>query len=228
MNSSFVDQIDNLYSYDIVTITNLLEQYQNDLNSRNKKGQTALTMMARKNYLGGQVWDLLFKYDFDPNFISNVDEDSGFSPLHYAIWYDNINGFNALMKHPKINVNVRHNDGTTPIHCAVTKKNNLYFDRLMEHNPDLNTQGPTGWSVLHRCEHVDKLEKLLKSKTIDVNITEKTGQTPLHFYVGEHHRNATQLISLLLKHSKIDIKIKDHNGMTAHDIAYKEGNAYLF
>ena len=58
------------------------------------------------------------------------------------------------------------------------------------------------------------MKTLCKHPSIDVNIQDKCGQTPLHFVSGARYLYAPNTVKVFCEQSSIDVNIRDKNGWT--------------
>lgn len=50
----------------------------------------------------------------------NIQDDSGYTPLHAACSYGHIELVQSLVQHHEANINIQDNDGDAPLHLAET------------------------------------------------------------------------------------------------------------
>lgn len=89
---------------------------------------------------------------------------------------------------------------------------------LINGGKDVNEKDQKERTALYWAVHynaVEMVKELLKSKDININITDRYDETPLHVAVNHRHK---QIIKLLLEH-KPELAIKNENGDTAYDLA---------
>jgi|SRR6185436_3701244 len=67
----------------------------------------------------------------------NAQNNQGYTPLHYAALYNSPELFNALLKHPKTNVNARNAFDITVLICAINGGSPEKLEALLLH-PDIN------------------------------------------------------------------------------------------
>ena len=87
---------------------------------------------------------------------------------------------------------------------AETDNHGKHFRALLDQGYDPNAFDNDSWTPLHYCAFYGKLkvaQVLMNHATTNVNLTNKKGETPLHFAAmnGFHH-----LIELILSNAKIN------------------------
>jgi len=99
------------YVGDIAMMKRILETNP-DKDVRDALGGTALHVaIFRSNF---DAMTLLLEYGFD---IDAVAPLTGFTPLHYCVWVNNVNAARFLLLH-NANRNIKDNDGLTPLEKA--------------------------------------------------------------------------------------------------------------
>ncbi len=132
---------------------------------------------AKKNETFYKIFD---KYDI--NYVSRF----GFSLLHYAIMYDNIEIFNFLLE-KGADINIANTNKTTPLHTAVFLRKIEIVKSLIEHGADINAKTSWGLTPLHlayKRNDVDIIVYLLKNKA-DKNVVDFCGNKPRHYKTGK-------------------------------------------
>ena len=179
------------------------------------------------------VVKLLLEHNADVN----IQDNRGYTPLHWCTIKGNENLCRLLLEH-NADVNIQDNDGYTPLNWCAREGKGYLCRLLLEHNADVNIQDNRGYTPLHWCtmkgnenlcrlllEHnadvnircsrgyaplYENLCKLLLEHNADVNIQDAYGSTPLHLCAGVGNEN---LCRLLLEH-KADLNIQDNGGCT--------------
>jgi len=132
--------------------TNLLINYINTFSPENKNiiiNQCNFSMESAINIAAKQQDINSFKllYTLQPNI--NYKNIFGFTPLLYAIKYDNNDIFELLIDIDDLDINCQDLDGLTPLMYAIKKNNNNFIYKLLEHkNIDLNLMDNRGKNVL--------------------------------------------------------------------------------
>jgi hypothetical protein len=99
------------YMGDIAMMERIL-QTNPDKDVRDALGGTALHVaIFRSNF---EAMMLLLDHGFD---INAVADSTGFTPLHYCVWFNNVNAARFLLLN-NANRNIRDNDGLTPLEKA--------------------------------------------------------------------------------------------------------------
>ncbi|MBQ6516001.1 ankyrin repeat domain-containing protein [bacterium] len=145
--------------------------------------------------------------------------------LSYAISNDNMEVFEELLKHPKINVNLKDDYGMPLLHLAMAEKEPKYAKKLLEHpDIDVNIRNDEKETPLtYACYNGQKeiAEMLIQHPNINVNLKDGYGYTPL---INAVLHDAPDIVELLLQHPDISVNsIKPDSGNTALMIAIKEG-----
>ena len=113
--------------------------------------------------------------------IQQLEFNDGWSALHFAATYSSPEIIEYLLS-LGMTVNMTDKSGRTPLMCACLKAGRLdKVKRLLELGADIQQLDYDGWSALHfaaRYSSPEIIEYLL-SLGMTVNMTSKTGQTPL-------------------------------------------------
>lgn len=189
-----------------------------DFNKTNEKGET-----------------LLHQY------IPYFNDYKGATWGHYD-YMKNLEFVKALIKSPEVDINKQDNNGNTPLHIALKGKEIRIVSALLD-NPgiDLNRVNKNGESIysvfmqnlrkiadldyghnlVFSHDQIDNISKFLSSPSLNVNMRDKNGNTPLHLATDSHN---IDLISTLLKKHKADINLKNNDGDTPLHLAIKNDN----
>ncbi|KAL3119029.1 hypothetical protein niasHT_003812 [Heterodera trifolii] len=99
-----------------------------------------------------RIRELLAQGD-DPN---EQDNDL-WTPLHYCAFYNRLEACEALLLHPRTNVNVVNGTGATPLHFAALNGNIYVAELILSHQlADINIRDATGKTPLDLCVLVPK------------------------------------------------------------------------
>ncbi|XP_063406389.1 uncharacterized protein LOC134690351 [Mytilus trossulus] len=183
-------------------VKGLLEYANANVNARNFFGKTPVHCLIKGDIsASGQIknvmqtnWQnkiaLLFKHG------AHIDcqDIFGFSPLHYAALYCDVDFLTCLIEN-NANVSMRNKHGATPFHL-------LAINTRKELDPDLN-------------DFCTALDILLKAGS-NINGQDSYGSSALHYAV--YGGNTT--IALIFLEKGIDDGLKDVEGMTASDLCF--------
>jgi ankyrin repeat protein len=97
----------------------------------------------------------------------NEGDRSGWTALHAACWYGNLDIVRSLLRHnANVNVATHSGDGTTPLMSAcyhpTTNEHMDVIRTLIEHNADVNAvRMDDGWTALMLANHPAAVDILL-------------------------------------------------------------------
>ncbi len=83
----------------------------------------------------------------NPDLVNSKD-DSGQTPLHYAVHYGQKAVAEFLLAN-KANVNARTSKGVTALHLAAQQGNKEMVELLLAHKADVNAKTTIGWTPLY-------------------------------------------------------------------------------
>jgi ankyrin repeat protein len=134
----------------------------------------------------------------------NVAESDGTTPLHYAVYHDDVALVETLLK-AGAKASVANKFGSTPLLEAAVRGNPVVIEKLVKAGADVNAgngDGQTALLILARTSNVETA-KLLISHGANVNVTEHWHeQTPLMWAAAE---SQPAMVKLLLDHgAKVD------------------------
>ncbi len=195
-----------------------------DVRKKDTSGRTALHYASG---LKGKEWDRIISLIIQKGGNVNESDNSGISPAGIAIDSGNSSGFKALLDNG-LNINFKEK-GTDPLVLYAYKKNlKSAFTELLKLGADISLKDGEGNSILHlAAEKDDKaFYTTLAAMNPDLNIRNRSGKTPLFSAI---EKNRLQFAKLLLdQKDKIDLKIKDGQGMSIlHYLASAKGGAAL-
>ena len=160
-----------------------------------------------------QVVSNLLSRGFDPNTVNLEGE----SALFMAWKFDSLKVLEALIKHPKSNLNIQNRHSETILMLVCLKGNLKLTQLLVVRKADINQPG---WTPLHYAAtggHV-QIAKLLLDESAYIDAESPNGSTPLMMAA---RYGSTELVMLLIDEGA-DIRIKNQFGLSALDFA-KEG-----
>uniref|UniRef100_I3IVU9 Ankyrin 3 n=1 Tax=Oreochromis niloticus TaxID=8128 RepID=I3IVU9_ORENI len=164
----------------------------------------ALHIAARKDDTKAAA--LLLQNDHNADVESKVSKnaDSGFTPLHIAAHYGNINVATLLLNRGAAVDFMARND-ITPLHVAAKRGNSNMVKLLLDRGAKIDAKTKDGLTPLHcgaRSGHEQVVEILLDRGAPILSKT-KNGLSPLHMATQGDHLNCVQL---LLQH---DVPVDD-------------------
>lgn len=121
-----------------------------------------------------------------------------------------------------LDVNILGAQDRTPLHRAVGGKSTTATTFLIERGAGVNLEDNAGRTPMHWAAIVGSPEcgEILKANQGSINPLTKTGKTPLHMSAEAGHLTFVQFIVK----SGADTTVKDGKGLTAFDLAKKEGH----
>ncbi|CAH8870047.1 unnamed protein product [Trichobilharzia szidati] len=158
--------------------------------SRGKSRLPALHIAAKKDDV--HAANLLLS-----NTEINVDHTSasGFTPLHIAAHYGNVNIARLLIERGA-NINYQAKNYITPLHVAAKWGKNDVVNLLIQAGAEVNSRTRDGLTPLHcaaRAGQTSTMECLLK-RGADVSVKTKNDLTPLHMAAQGDHEQVTRLL----------------------------------
>ena len=214
----------------IKSMEKLIETRGVDINIADKSGCTPLHLAVE--YGSIEAVKLLLGVE---GIMVNKKNNDHSTPLHLAVRYAEEKIVPELLNADGIDVNAQNSLDQTPLHLAVRypdKKVNEKFVRVLLNADgiDVNAEDCDGCTALHEAvEHADaNIVQALLDAGIDVNqrtfrpgYYRRKRYTALHLAVTAW-RPDIDIVSVLLKHKDINVKLKDHTGFTAYDRAKGE------
>ena len=136
----------------------------------------------------------------------NAAESDGTTPLHYAVYHDDVPLVESLLK-AGAKPSVANKYGSTPLLEAAVRGNPVVIEKLLKAGADTNqgnADGQTALLIVSRTSNVTAA-KLLISHGANVNVTEHWHeQTPLMWAAAEKQ---PAMVKLLLDHgAKVDAR----------------------
>ena len=201
------------------------------LDAKDEDGLSALSH-AVNNHHHEIAFLLLDQKDID---ISSSDKSQIFL---WAYEMDKPGIFNKLFDEDSFDHNIKTAEGDGIIHLSYLKNDTATFDRILHSNNnrslnnqlglfDVNQVDKTEQTVLmHACTQgdVDAVEKLVATKTINVNKKGPNGKTALMMAcLNDYH----EIVNLFIKKRNelsINLQLKDESGKTAFEMAKDVGS----
>ena len=202
-----------------------------DFNAKDEDGLSAFSH-AVNNHHHEIAFLLLDQKDID---ISSSDKSQIFL---WAYEMDKPGIFNKLFDEDSFDHNIKTAEGDGIIHLSYLKNDTATFDRILHSNNnrsvnnqlglfDVNQVDKTEQTVLmHACTQgdVDAVEKLVATKTINVNKKGPNGKTALMMAcLNDYH----EIVNLFIKKRNelsINLQLKDESGKTAFEMAKDVGS----
>lgn len=163
------------------------------LNMKNKKGESHLHILARRDHL---KWVRRMMKDFPEIDVDPVCSN-GNTPFMMSIIFNNVQ-VAALLRSYKADVKHSNNKNMTALHYAASKGFSKCVVNLLEWGINVNQKDDYGMTPLMKaCSwgHKNSVQLLLKNKA-KINLCDNNKWTALHHAV---RRNQVQIIALLLK-----------------------------
>lgn len=154
----------------------------------------ALHLAAKKNDLKNGEF-LLREMNVSPNITSK----SGFTPMHIAAHYDNVDFGRLLLAEggDRCQINFRAKHQITPVHVACKWGRINFLRFLLENGADIYAQTKDKLTPLHcaaRSGHLNCIEALLGQNFNLIEARTKNGLSPLHMTVQGNHMDATRYL----------------------------------
>lgn len=199
-------------------------------NQKNLHGKTPFTIACAKGNHDHVAQFLLYNADV------NTSDNLMNSPLHYSwnspeiiklllnsganpyaindfdqtpvvLSLKNTKSLETYMSHG-VNPNLANSNHQTLLHSAIIQNNTDAADVLKKYNADINYKDNSGRSALFYAKTPETLKWLISNKA-KINITDKNGQTALHYNVIN---NNAEIAKYLIKY-KANPNIKDNNNL---------------
>ncbi|XP_028331436.1 ankyrin-3-like isoform X30 [Gouania willdenowi] len=133
--------------------------------------------------------------DVESKMMVNRTTESGFTPLHIAAHYGNIN-VSTLLLNRGAAVDFKARNDITPLHVASKRGNSNMVRLLLERGAKIDARTKDGLTPLHcgaRSGHEQVVEMLLDRGAPILSKT-KNGLSPLHMATQGDHLNCVQLL----------------------------------
>ncbi|XP_061564917.1 ankyrin-3-like isoform X37 [Cololabis saira] len=154
--------------------------------------------------------------DVESKMMVNRTTESGFTPLHIAAHYGNINVATLLLNRGAA-VDFKARNDITPLHVASKRGNSNMVRLLLERGGKIDARTKDGLTPLHcgaRSGHEQVLELLLDRGAPILSKT-KNGLSPLHMATQGDHLNCVQL----LLHHDVPVDDVTNDYLTALHVA---------
>ncbi|CAH0018796.1 unnamed protein product [Clonostachys rhizophaga] len=181
------------------------------------------------------VRELLQRKDVDPNQtgihayivieppLQRELEQPPFAPVIYAISVGSTDGLRQLLSHENINAN-EHHEGQTPLIMAVQSRLTDMVRVLLEH-PNIDVNKAATCESYHDEVHIRTAESTTWSYTPTLVQAGGPGPTPLFIACRKGY---LEVVSLLIEHPRINLKMSDDRSRTALWWAAWGGNPEVF
>lgn len=206
-----VDVVHSLLNHPIINV-NLKDQYD----------ETPL-YRAIDNY-DNEIATMLLKHEMiDPN-SNNILLDDKSSPLNLCLEKDNMELFELLLQHPRIDLRACN----AILHNAIGNHANVATELLLQHpRIPLDYLGNTD---LDRCMNdcnTFALNLLLNHPRVDVNVENESGETVLHSYLEYSSRYKMEVFQILFKHPRVNLNKKNSHGCPVLHFIIDDDNTYF-
>ncbi|XP_029977234.1 ankyrin-3-like isoform X30 [Sphaeramia orbicularis] len=154
--------------------------------------------------------------DVESKMMVNRTTESGFTPLHIAAHYGNINVATLLLNRGAA-VDFKARNDITPLHVASKRGNSNMVRLLVERGAKIDARTKDGLTPLHcgaRSGHEQVVEMLLDRGAPILSKT-KNGLSPLHMATQGDHLNCVQL----LLHHEVPVDDVTNDYLTALHVA---------
>lgn len=166
--------------------------------------------------------ELINKFDI------NSQNDKGWSLLHFACCYNQIEIVQYLLELENINVNIKENEKLTPLHIAVRFGNEKIIKLLMtRHEINVNSKNKDLFTPLHyavKYRYINIVKILLDHPDIDINSLNKSYNTPLHIAC---FINEPEIAKLLLNQKNINFNFQNEFLCSSLHLAAAKNNAEI-
>ena len=146
--------------------------------------------------------------------------------LHQLIWKGHVNKFRKAVRDPHVDVNAVDEDGWTALLLACDKKNVVMVKALLA-RPDIEVNRKESKfgadsPLRHGCFNgwLEGVKLLSAHPTIDMNVQDNMGMTPLYAACSEGHAD---VLSFLIHDGRVDVMKSEEDGRTPLHAACQEG-----
>ncbi|KAB1205822.1 hypothetical protein CJ030_MR7G027989 [Morella rubra] len=187
------------------------------LKIRSKSDMDAFHVAAKRGHLG-IVKELA---GISPELCSSCDSTNT-SPLYSAAVQDHLDVVNAILDADARSVRIVRKNGKTALHTAARYGLVRIVKALIEHDPGVvSIKDKKGQTALHmavkgQCPSV--VEEILLADCSILNEPDKKGNTAVHIAT---RKCRSQIVSLLLSYTSLDVNAINNQHQTAMDLADK-------
>jgi len=192
--------------YDIV---NFLVNKKCKIDILDSDGRNILFNPIKYNYI--KVVDYILEYE-NKNIgisISDMQDNIGYNPVHYAIIFKNLDAIDIFIKYKRSFDNTDF-ENNTPLHLAIKTKNIHVFNKIIEYIQDIDFQTNQGETALHLACNFEqkKMAKILIEKNANVNIQDN--ETQIIPFMYSILQNDYETFNILI--DKTNLELQDING----------------
>ncbi len=196
-------------------ISELIDHIESIETPTPQRGKTALMAAAAAG--DAELFRILISRGATPT----ATNHNGGTTLMYACWGGDVETAQEILKHD-IELNKQASNGWTALMMCAAKNRDRITRSILAKDADVNIADVYGWTPLMRAAYEGNLKSLLT--LLDYPRTEKdktnlNGQTALHLAAIGNRETAYRH---LLK-AGVDTEKRDYNGLTAQEIATKQG-----
>lgn len=158
--------------------------------------------------------------------IIDIKDKDGYTPLHYAIVYDNIKMVKLLLYYGA-DVNIKNNIGFNSLHLAVHKKSVDICKLILDTNINVDSKTVNGETALHFSCNFQQYEitRMLLENNADSDITDYEYEiSPIVYCIVLKNK---KIFSLLLKYG-VKLNTQDYNGNTPLHYTILDNNVNFF
>ena len=208
-------------------LVQLLIESECKIDITDQEGRSILYTPIKYNYT--EIIKLLISYNNHSIGVSIADFKDKYSniPLHYAIFFKNIDAIDLLLKDS--NVNTVDMDGNNSLHLSIYSKNYDICKKILKAtNLNINSRTIDGETALHiGCNYeLENIVKMLLDNGIAVDSQDYDNQLTALMYTINLNNNI--LSKLLLKYNA-NPNIQDYVGNTSvHHAIIQDNNEILF
>lgn len=195
-----------------------------------KKSKEFFKMVKKNHVVSINAFYQEFKMmrsSYRKSFIFDLTDDEGSTVAHFAVWHNNIQLFQFLLKN-QVDFDKQNNDDITPLMLGALKGHAKLVALLTNITRKINTQDKCGNTALHYAvvkERLECVELLLQNPDIKFDIRNKEKQD---IFDLAHPRICIKLQDLVTKHEesnnigKREITVFNHRRMTRNSKPAKD------
>ncbi|XP_076679194.1 uncharacterized protein LOC143374714 isoform X1 [Andrena cerasifolii] len=192
-----------------------------DVDSRNNLGRAPIHWAASRG--NTEIIEMLIQAKCD----IEARDKFGMRPLHMAAWYGHRDAVKMLIN-AGANVSAVNKKQYTLLMCAARGNNVGVIEYLAEAVESLNGDATdcTGATALHHAAsagHPTVITALYNIPMIELNTTDKTGQTPIHCACAKEHLDAVEILIGL----GANVDAQDNEGNSSLHVATKTRNTAI-